>query len=64
MLRPFARGFKSKKVVTQNQFSGHRREIAKLKLTTVAWFAQLGERRFAEREVAGSNPGRTNTHGL
>ena len=43
---------------------GHRREIAKLKLTTVAWFAQLGERRFAEREVAGSNPGRTNTHGL
>ena len=26
-----------------------------------AWLAQLGERRSAEREVAGSNPGRTNT---
>ena len=29
-----------------------------------AWLAQLGERRSAEREVAGSNPGRTNTQGL
>ena len=28
---------------------------------TATWLAQLGERRFAEREVAGSNPGRTNT---
>ena len=28
---------------------------------TAAWLAQLGERRFAEREVAGSNPSRTNT---
>ena len=26
-----------------------------------AWLSQLGERRFAEREVTGSNPGRTNT---
>ena len=26
--------------------------------------AQLGERRSAEREVAGSNPGRSNTQGL
>ena len=31
---------------------------------TVARLAQLGERRSAEREVAGSNPGRTNTQGL
>ena len=31
---------------------------------TAAWFAQLGERRSAEREVTGSNPGRTNTQGL
>ena len=29
-----------------------------------AWLAQLGERRSAEREVAGSNPGRTNTQSL
>ena len=29
-----------------------------------AWLAQLGERRSTEREVAGSNPGRTNTQGL
>ena len=29
-----------------------------------AWLAQLGERRSAEREVTGSNPGRTNTQGL
>ena len=28
---------------------------------TAAWLAQLGDRRSAEREVAGSNPGRTNT---
>ena len=28
---------------------------------TAAWSAQLGERRSAEREVAGSNPDRTNT---
>ena len=29
-----------------------------------AWLAQLGERRSAEREVAGSNLGWTNTQGL
>ena len=29
-----------------------------------AWLAQLEERRSAERDVAGSNPGRTNTQGL
>ena len=29
-----------------------------------AQLAQLGERWSAEREVAGSNPGRTNTQGL
>ena len=28
------------------------------------WLAQLAERRSAGREVAGSNPGRTNTQGL
>ena len=31
---------------------------------TGAWLAQLGERRSGEREVAGSNPGRTNIQGL
>ena len=31
---------------------------------TAAWLAQLEERRSTEREVAGSNPGRTNTQGL
>ena len=29
-----------------------------------AWLAKLGERRSAEREVTGSNLGRTNTQGL
>ena len=29
-----------------------------------AWFVQLGKRRSAEREVAGSNPVWTNTQGL
>ena len=29
-----------------------------------SWLAQLGERRSAEREVAGSNPSRTKTQGL
>ena len=33
-------------------------------LLTAAWLAQLGERRSAEREVVGSNPGQTNTQGL
>ena len=33
-------------------------------LLTAALLAQLGERRSAEREVTGSNPGRTNTQGL
>ena len=31
---------------------------------TAVWLAQLGERRSAEREVAGSNFGRTNAKGL
>ena len=31
---------------------------------TATWLAQLAERRSAGREVAGSNPGRTNTQGL
>ena len=32
--------------------------------SAAAWYAQLRECRSAEREVAGSNPGRTNTQGL
>ena len=31
---------------------------------TASWLAQLIERQSAEREVSGSNPGRTNTQGL
>ena len=31
---------------------------------TAAWLAQLEERRPAEREIVGSNPGRTNTQDL
>ena len=31
---------------------------------TAVWLTHLGERRSAEREVAGSNSGRTNTQGL
>ena len=33
-------------------------------LSIPARLAQLGERRSAEREAVGSNPGRTNTQGL
>ena len=33
-------------------------------ILNAARLAQLGERRSAEREVASSNPGRTNTQGL
>ena len=32
--------------------------------TSAAWLAQLVERRSAEWEVTGSNPGQTNTQGL
>ena len=39
-------------------------EFKQRKKETVTWSAQLRERRFAEREVAGSNHGRTNTEGL
>ena len=31
---------------------------------TAAWLAQLEERRSAEREIVGSNPGRTNTQDI
>ena len=31
--------------------------------STVAWLAQMGERRSAEREVPGLNSGQTNTQG-
>ena len=34
------------------------------KLPTAARLAQLDKRRSAEREAAGSSPGRTNTQGL
>ena len=33
------------------------------KVFTTTWLAQLEERRSAEREVAGPNPGRTNAQG-
>ena len=36
----------------------------KIDVNTAARLAQLGERRSAEREAVGSNPGRTNTQGL
>ena len=36
----------------------------KRNLKTTARLAQWDKRRSAEREVAGSNPGRTNTQGL
>ena len=38
--------------------------IAESWALVTAWLAQLGERRSTEREVAGSNPSRTNTQGL
>ena len=41
----------------------NRRPVSSTGLTA-ARLAQLGERRSAEREVASSNPGRTNTQGL
>ena len=37
---------------------------ASVTTNTAAWLAQLGERRSAKGEVAGSNPGRTSTQGL
>ena len=36
-------------------------KVEKFKVQEAAWLAQLGERRSAKREVAGSNRGRTNT---
>ena len=47
-------------------FENHRiaRCDARCVQRTAAWLAQLGEHRSAEREVVGSNPGRTNTQGL
>ena len=47
----------------------HQLKIQEYSLLTLimlpaAWLVQLGERQSAEREVAGSNPGRTNTQSL
>ena len=39
-------------------------DISHMLHLTAAWLSQLGERRSAEREVAGSNPVRTNTQGV
>ena len=36
----------------------------KMSRLAAAWLAQLRERRSGEREVTGSNPGRTNPQGL
>ena len=41
-----------------------RQTFCRLKQMDEARLAQLGERRSAEREAIGSNPGRTNTQGL
>ena len=38
--------------------------ISKIMPTSYAWLAQLGERRSAERKVAGLKPGRTKSQGL
>ena len=38
--------------------------VSEIMPTNYAWLAQLGERQCAEREVAGSNPGRTKSQGL
>ena len=38
--------------------------LYKIPTKTAARLALLGERRSAEREAVGSNPGRTNTQGL
>ena len=38
--------------------------MQKKKKKTATWLAQLGERQSAKREVAGLNPGLTNTQGL
>ena len=49
----------------QGQFSSFSFQAhAHSKSKTAAWLAQLGERRSAEPEVTGSNPGWTNTQGL
>ena len=41
-----------------------RQNVLVTSIQTAARLAQLGERRSAEREAVGSNPGRTNTQGL
>ena len=48
----------------ENAFSQTHSENVLIYSFTAAWLAQLGERRSVEREVTGSNPGRTNTQGL
>ena len=46
----------------KNIYRLHQKHISALAAAT--WLAQLGERRSAEWEVAGSNPSWTNTQGL
>ena len=49
--------------IPERDLQGHCHQIIQIN-QTAAWLGQLGERRSAEREVMGSNPGRTNTKGL
>ena len=48
----------------QTQLQQKQKQWSKFIHLTAARLAQLGERRSAEREAVGSNPGRTNTQGL
>ena len=64
-VRTYLRG--TKKVARVSKLSANPVVICRGKnssVLTAAWLAQLGERRSAEPEVAGSKPGRTNTQGL
>ena len=47
----------------QKQYNMHRQKFH-VQWVTAARLAQLSKRRSAEREAAGSSPGRTNTQGL
>ena len=38
--------------------------VCRINGSPAVWLAQLRERRTAEQDVTGSNPGRTNTQGL
>ena len=64
ILKVYRRGVNRLSYDTRSLFISTRKSILCIVDVPLAWLAQLGERRSAEREATGSKPSQTNTQGL